>query len=592
MVVCQKFRLTLLITTLASTAFIFSQQASADTNQEATLKAMNQQMIEMNKQIMALKKEVTSLRSRQNKLKAETVKSNINQRKKNINVAQQPSTGMGTTAPSNQTIASTQPQSSAVPIGQPGNNITQQNPRMINVADQSSAQRDEAQQHQKTVLDLLHSTGLPPPDRGASFWSPNMPLLSSATEHDETIYVGGLRIGFPAGRPTIATDDGRYSFAIGLALQEDIGSYINSGTRRGETKGRFSPFRENLRRGRIPITFRYTDYSVNITPDFGNGEAGLYEANMQYGGFKNTILTFGFFEPRVTLEGSESSNEGVLMERPAAVELARGVAAGDSRFSIGGLTYGKRWYLGAYFTGHAYNTTKNNPDIIKDQTGGMLRFAGRPYASRDIDLHIGVSASSAFDVAQTNKGKLYNFSGSPGFRLTQETLVQTGALNNVSSVWEAGPELAFRWKRFLAKSEYIQYGINRSSSNSNLNFDGYYTSLTYTILGKPRSYDIRSAAFRAPGVEYDFDPKQNHWGALEVSGRWSVLDLNSHKNASDGVNGGQQTVWTGGLNWYPNPHFRVMLNYDHIMASSTPNNPLNKHGRNMDAIAMRFQAAF
>lgn len=586
MVVCHKFRLALLITTLVSTEFMSLHKAHADTNQEATLKAMNQQMIEMNKQIMALKKEVTTLRAQQNKLKAETSK--ITRRKKSISVAQRPPAVpiASSSASSSQTMASAQPRPTIVPIAQ-------QNAKMINVANQSAGQTDDAQKTQKTVLDLLHSSrGLPPPDRGASFWSPNMPLFSSATEHDETVYIGGLRFGFPGGRPTMATDDGRYSFSIGLALQEDIGSYINSGTRRGETKGRFSQFRENLRRARIPFTFRYTDYSVNVTPDFGNGDAGLYEANLQYGGIKNTILTLGFFEPRVTLEGSESSNEGVLMERPVAVELARGIAAGDSRFSIGGVSYGKRWYLGAYFTGHTYNAIKNNPDIIKDQTGGMLRLAGRPYASRDIDLHIGASASSAFNVAQTNKGKQYNFSGSPGFRLTQETLVQTGALDNVSNVWEAGPEFALRWRRFLAKAEYIKYGISRSNNTRNLDFDGYYTSLTYTILGKPRSYDIRSAAFRAPAVEYDFDPKQNHWGALEISGRWSVLDLNSHKNAADGVNGGQQTVWSGGLNWYPNPHFRVMLNYDHIMATSTPNNPLNKHGRNMDAIAMRFQAAF
>ncbi|CAI3958026.1 porin [Commensalibacter communis] len=569
MAIYTKLQRTLLLTTIISTTFAPFVSAHADTSQEATLKALNKQMIEMNKQIMALKKEVTTLRSQQKNLKANQTASRNTKSKKMV--AQRAPETEPTPLVSHTTTSSGQP-----------------DPKMINVASQA----DDAHRNQKSVIELLHNDGLPPPDRGASFWSPNMPLFSSATKHDETVYVGGIRIGFPGGRPTIATDDGRYSFSIGLALQEDIGSYINSGNRRGETKGRFSQFRETLRRARIPFTFRYTDFAVNITPDFGGGSAGLYEANMQYGGLKNTILTFGFFEPRVTLEGSESSNEGALMERPAAVELARGIAAGDSRFSIGGVTYGKRWYVGSYFTGHTYSATKDNPDIIKDQTGGMLRVAGRPYASKDIDLHLGLSASSAFNVAQTNKGKQYNFSGSPGFRLTQETLIRTGALDNVSNVWEAGPELAFRWNRFLAKGEYIQYGINRSGGQRSLNFDGYYTSLTYTILGKPRSYDIRSAAFRSPAVEYDFDPKQNHWGAVEISGRWSVLDLNSHKNASDGVQGGKQTVWTGGVNWYPNPHFRVSLNYDHVMTSSTPNNPLNIRGRNLDAVAARFQAAF
>ncbi|MDI2090799.1 porin [Commensalibacter oyaizuii] len=575
----KKFQLFLLLTTIISTESILLTSANASTSQEDTLKALNQQMIEMNKQIASLKREVTTLKAQKNKATASTTKTTKRRGRSGTMTVQRENPN---------TVA--EPQNSA-PRYASANSMaepSQPDPKLIDVSQQS----DEAKKNQKTVLDMLHGNGLPPPDRGASFWSPNMPLFSAATAHDETIYVGGLRIGFPGGRPTIATDDGRYSFSIGLALQEDIGSYINSGNRRGEEKGRFSQFRENLRRARIPFTFRYTNYAVNITPDFANGSAGLYEANMQYGGLKNTIFTFGFFEPRVTLEGAESSNEGSLMERPAVVELARGIAAGDSRFSIGGVTYGKRWYVGAYFTGHTYSSTRDNPNIIKDQTGGILRLAGRPFTNKNVDIHLGASASSAFNVAQTNNGKQYNFSGSPGFRLTQETLVRTGALDNVSNVWEAGPELAFRWKRFLAKAEYIKLGINRSDNARNLNFDGYYASLAYTIFGKPRSYDIRSAAFRAPGVEYDFDPKQNHWGALEVSGRWSVLNLNSHKYAEDGVHGGQQTVWTGGVNWYPSPHFRVSLNYDHVMATSTPNNPLNTRGRNMDAVAARFQAAF
>lgn len=230
MAICNKFHLTLLITTIIGTEFLPLHWAYADSSQEATLKAMQQQMLEMNKQIMALKKEVTTLRSQQKSLKTAQA-SSARTHKKNISVAQQTPKAIAAPTPTTTTTTPT-------PIAQTGSMVvpTEQRAKTINVADQS----DDAKKNQKTVLDLLHDRGLPPPDRGASFWSPNMPLFSSATQHDETVYVGGLRIGFPGGRPTIATDDGRYSFSIGLALQEDMGSYINSGTRRGETKGRFS----------------------------------------------------------------------------------------------------------------------------------------------------------------------------------------------------------------------------------------------------------------------------------------------------------------------------------------------------------------
>lgn len=576
-----------LSTFLESTLYLLVP-AYANNFQEETLKALNQQMVAMNQQIVSLKKELSNLKTQLHKPKGTSISVTTNKHSKFSLPTSKQSLRPVTVIASDEATPSEQKTLST--IG--SHNIHSiPNTKYINVSNPN----DEEQQNQHTVLELLHSNGLPPPDRGASFWSPNMPILSSATLHDESVYVGGLRIGFPGGRPTLATDDGVYSFSIGLALHKDMGGFIDSGVKADETKGRFSAFRANLRRARIPFTFRYKNYSVNVTPDFGSavdGSVGLYEANFQYGGFTNTILTLGYFEPRVTLEGAESSNEGLMMERPASTELARGIAAGDARFSIGGVTYGKRWYVGSYFTGHSYGAHTTNASIINDQTGGLLRVAGRPYVTKNTDVHLGFSTSSAFNVAQTDKGRQFNFSAIPELRLTQETLIATGALNNINSVWHAGPEFALRYQRAYFKAEYMKFGFQRSQGMRNLYFEGYYAALNYTLFGSPRSYDIRAAAFRAPGVTYDFDPTTNHWGALEASARWSVVNLNSHKCATDGANGGQQTVWSTGVNWYPSPHIRVMLDYDHIIASSVATNSIVKHGRNIDAIAARFQAAF
>lgn len=151
--------------------------------------------------------------------------------------------------------------------------------------------------------------------------------FQQASSQDEEVTVGGIKIGFPNGRPTFKTADGAYALSIGLAFQEDFGGFLGISQRNGESRGNFNSFTSNSRRLRIPFSFRYKDWVANVTPDFGHGnfdgQVGLYEANINYAGLHNTILTAGYFQPRVTEEDAESSNDFLLLERPAIVDLVR-----------------------------------------------------------------------------------------------------------------------------------------------------------------------------------------------------------------------------------------------------------------------------
>jgi phosphate-selective porin OprO/OprP len=59
-------------------------------------------------------------------------------------------------------------------------------------------------------------------------------------------------------------------------------------------------------------------------------------------------------------------------------------------------------------------------------------------------------------------------------------------------------------------------------------------------------------------------------GAWEIAARFSNTDLNYHQGLAgfappgDGVRGGDQDIWTVGLNWYPNSNLRFMLDYLHV----------------------------
>ncbi len=454
----------------------------------------------------------------------------------------------------------------------------------------------------------LHQAGdgRPPSDRGTvSSWAD----FQRASNEDEEINVGGMKIGFPHGRPTIQSADGAYALSIGLAFHEDFGGFLGTTAKPGEQKGNFNSFTANTRRMRIPISFRYKNWVANVTPDFGqsnnDGLVGLYEANLNYAGLKDSVLTVGYFQPRVTEEDSESSNDFFMMERPGITDIVRSIAAGDARFSVGGLHYAKRWWIAGYFTGQEWgnrNTTgyysSVGNSVSDSQTGGTLRIVGRPVATKNFDVHMGVSSIASFKPAQSTGGRTFTLSQRPEVNLGETTLLSTGAIGNVSQVWAAGPELGFRWNRLLVKGEYYYIGVNRASGNGgehlpSLGFQGWYGALAYTVFGEPRKYNIKEGAFSAPGVKdtQEFDPAHNQWGALEITGRYSVSDMNSRLGYKDGVRGGQQTVWAGGFNWYPNRHFRFMVDYNHFIVSRT-SAATNIFGRTGNSIAARIQAAF
>ena len=53
------------------------------------------------------------------------------------------------------------------------------------------------------------------------------------------------------------------------------------------------------------------------------------------------------------------------------------------------------------------------------------------------------------------------------------------------------------------------------------------------------------------------------WGAWEIAGRVSTMNLNDQLGTTNGVAGGPQTICSAGLNWYVNSNIRFMFGYLH-----------------------------
>ncbi len=412
-------------------------------------------------------------------------------------------------------------------------------------------------------------------------------------------------IGFPSGRPTFTSNDGRFSAAVGLQLHYDVGGYFQSHDSVAAQFPRLNTFGENLRRARLPFVFKYDDFQINITPDFGgspDGSPTLYEANINYTP-KGAPLTatVGYFKPWLTLGDSTSSNAFLFLERPSIVEASRNIAGGDARSSAGLRWATDRYFIAGYLTGGAYGS-QTAALAQPQQTGATLRLAGRPIATEDVDLHLGFSASDAFRIQRTATGQTLTVQDRPELRVDNNRLVSTGALN-ARSAYTYGPEFAFRYRNFMVQGEYIRIGVDRTNGGASvpspgLEFDGGYVEGSWVITGEPRRYGKNEGAFNNPKVAHPLSSDGGGIGAFELVARYSHINLNDKVTrgvaaaTTGGVYGGEQNVYAVGVNWYPNDFLRVMLDYDVINVDKLNAGGTAQNGQRIQAVALRAQAAF
>jgi phosphate-selective porin OprO/OprP len=92
---------------------------------------------------------------------------------------------------------------------------------------------------------------------------------------------------------------------------------------------------------------------------------------------------------------------------------------------------------------------------------------------------------------------------------------------------------------------------------------GVYAQAGWFLTGEHRPYDRRLGTIDRviPKENFGYNAAGGS-GAWEVAARFSWLNLNDN-----GIQGGQLTDWTAGVNWYWNPNTKLVFNYVHARAS-------------------------
>ncbi|MFT3727108.1 MAG: porin [Terricaulis sp.] len=384
------------------------------------------------------------------------------------------------------------------------------------------------------------------------------------------------------GRPTFAlTGDPNQKIALRAIAQFDVSQYVQDDprtpdNRRADTNAASDlNSGSNFRRARVGIDGSYGDWNYALWGDFGGSGTEtpvLNQAFIEYAGFKpwdDVSLRFrvGAWATPTSLEDATATADLPFVERPAVAELVRGIAGGDGRSGVGAFGNGGNWYASGVLTG----ATVGNTGEFDEQSGYLARIAFRPLHSETLDVHVGANVAGVIDPADTNAGavttQVLRLRERPELRTDATRFVDTGSIPS-GGVTAYGAELGASLGSFYAAAEAFQIDLDRTGGLSDPHFSGWYVQGAWTFTGERRTWLPASGGFSGIRPAAIFDPKTGHWGAWEITARYSDLDLNFHEGAlnsaaiaGDTVRGGEQQITTVGLNWYPNNVVRFILDY-------------------------------
>jgi len=394
------------------------------------------------------------------------------------------------------------------------------------------------------------------------------------------------KVKMPNGRLTVVSADGDFSLALRATVQFDAGYFaqgknppsvdLNSGT--------------NFRRaqfGLVGTLFR--DWSYNFTYDFGGSgtenRGYVYRAYIEYDGLAPVAFRAGAFSAFDSIEDATGGANLALMERPTAVTIARSIGAGSGREGAEVFAQGDN-----YLVSVAVASVKNTDEATFDEQQAVVgRVAWLAVDRSNVKWLLNMDATHVFRFGDVAPGPAspnsIDLSAGPELSVDGSKTVDTGALD-ARDATEFGMETALNLGRLFGQGGWFHYDVTRRTVAPSPSFHGWYAMATWSLSGETRPYDPTTASFH--GLIPETPLGKNGFGAWEVAARYSSMDLDFMPGLAGGVAGGVQNIWSLGLNWYPNPTVRFLLDYSNIQV-----NHANAPGSDIsaNAIGLRSQIA-
>ncbi len=365
---------------------------------------------------------------------------------------------------------------------------------------------------------------------------------------------GGLELG---------TYDGQFSFELGGRLMLDLAGYHEDQVKLGNGT--------EIRRARLEAEgIMYSDWGYEFGVDFAGADADIKDAYIEYRGSWPSTLKLGQFKEPFSLEELTSSRYITFMERALPNAFAPGRNIG-----MGYQSRGEGWITAIGLFGEAFDDDVANEG--DEGWGVTTRVTYAPWRDGRKALHLG----AALSVRTANDDNEVKFDSRPESHVTDVKYLNTGDITDVDTVSLLGLEAALVKGSWSLQGEAIQAQVSRSSGLATLDFSGWYVYGSWFLTGESRMYKAKKGSFGRIKPTGDS-------GAWELALRLSSLDL------TDGpVTGGEADQLTLGLNWYVNPHLRMMMNYVRVDNDDFADDDGDAQGDdNPDILQLRAQIDF
>jgi phosphate-selective porin OprO/OprP len=379
----------------------------------------------------------------------------------------------------------------------------------------------------------------------------------------------------PGGIMRWTTNDGSFSFWIDGRLYIDFAHYVEDNDQVLDLASG-----SEIRRVRTSLKAQHwTHWQSELDIEYSENEVEVQDAWMSYSGIPHTLLKVGHFKEPFGMENLTSSRYMDFIERSYADNIPAGRKIGAS--ATGQVSWGQ---LSAGFFQQSAGEVDTRGNKDADEAWAVT---GRASANllgamgiEDYVLHLGGSASYRTPNAFSN-GFLYE--GRTETKVSKIKFLQA-SIGEAAGRADFGFEAAAQWKRFSFKSEYVTSSVIREDTSrfEDVAFDGGYVMTSVFLTDDQSQYRGEEGEFA------DVVPKSK-WGAVELLGRMSYLDLNE---------GGTGKNLTAGLNWHANPNHKIMFNYTRVNLDKYANaggaikGVNNAKDLDFDQYALRFVALF
>ncbi len=305
----------------------------------------------------------------------------------------------------------------------------------------------------------------------------------------------------------------------------------------------------------------YKIFDFRIMPDFGQGTSVLFDAYVDARFTNGFRVKAGKFKPPVGLERLQSASDTLFVERALPTNL---VPNRDLGVQVHGeLAKGAFAYQVGLFNGAADGA--NNDNDINDGKDVAARVFVQPFLNGGgplKNLGVGLAASQGHQ------------KGSPAATglAAYRTPGQQSFFTYLTDGTAAGTVVARGTRERLSPQAYLYAGpfgllgevvrstqeVRKGTARAELENRSWQVAGSWVIAGGEPS-------FKGVAPKKVFDPANHTWGAFELAGRVSRLDVDDDSFplfASLSSSARSARAWSLGLNWYLNKNLRVLLDYE------------------------------